>query len=63
MTTKTIAANEKPKAKKKHQAITLTETQEILADPETMSALRRGAQEIKEGKSIPLAQVKAELGL
>ena len=57
----------KPKAKTKtktrRKAITLTETQEILADPETMILLRRGIQEAKEGKSIPLEQVKAELGL
>ena len=57
-----VLAKEKP-APKKRKAITLTETQEILADPETMVALRRGIQEAKEGKSIPLSQVKAELGL
>ena len=57
------AAKQKPVTKKKRKAIVLTETQEILADPETMVALRRGIQEAKEGKSIPLAQVKAELGL
>ncbi len=62
MTTKAIATDEKPTARKP-KAIMLTETQEILADPETMVALRRGAQEAKEGKSIPLAQVKSELGL
>ncbi len=55
--------NGKSVQKKKRKAITLTETQEILADPETMAALRRGAEEAKEGKSISLAQVKAELGL
>jgi len=53
----------KPVQTKKRKAIVLTETQEILADPETMAALRRGAQEAKEGKNISLAQVKAELGL
>ncbi len=57
------AARQKPAAKKKRKAIVLTETQEILADPETMVALRRGIQEAKDGKSIPLAQIKAELGL
>ncbi len=62
MTTKAVVTNEKPTAGKR-KAITLTETQEILADPETMVALRRGAQEAKDGKSIPLAQVKSELGL
>ncbi len=60
---KNAAAGQKPASKKKRKAIVLTETQEILADPETMAALRRGIQEAKEGKSIPLAQVKAELGL
>ena len=53
----------KTKPKPRRKAITLTETQEILADPETMILLRRGIQEAKEGKSIPLEQVKAELGL
>jgi len=62
-TMKSTAAKQKPAARKKRKAIVLTETQEILADPETMVALRRGIQEAKEGKSIPLAQVKAELGL
>ena len=61
--TKNAAARQKPRGKKKRKAIVLTETQEILADPETMAALRRGIKEAKEGKSIPLAQVKAELGL
>lgn len=60
---KNAAARQKPTSKKKRKAIVLTETQEILADPETMAALRRGIQEAKEGKSISLAQVKAELGL
>lgn len=63
MSTETTVTNERPTAKRKRKAITLTETQEILADPETMVALRRGAQEAEAGKSIPLAQVKAELGL
>ena len=62
-TMKSAAAKQKPAIRKKRKAIILTETQEILADPETMVALRRGIQEAKEGKSIPLAQVKAELGL
>lgn len=63
MATEGIIAEEKSTISKKTKTITLTETQEILADPETMVALRRGAQEATEGKSIPLAQVKAELGL
>lgn len=62
MTTKAVVTDEEPITRKR-KAITLTETQEILADPETMVALRRGAQEAKDGKSIPLAQVKLELGL
>ena len=62
-TMKSTAAKKNPAARRKRKAIVLTETQEILADPETMVALRRGIQEAKEGKSIPLAQVKAELGL
>jgi hypothetical protein len=53
----------KPKSKTRRKTITLTEKQEILADPETMILLRRGIQEAKEGKSIPLEQVKTELGL
>ncbi|MBW3637560.1 MAG: hypothetical protein KY445_14020 [Armatimonadetes bacterium] len=61
--TKSATARQKLAVKKKQKAIVLTETQEILADPETMVALRRGLQEAREGKSIPLAQVKAELGL
>ena len=67
MATEQIIQGKKPKAKStaktRRKAITLTETQEILADPETMILLRRGIQEAKEGKSIPLEQVKAELGL
>ena len=62
MTAETMATKGKPTVKK-NKSITLTETQEILADPETMVALRRGAQEAKAGKGIPLAQVKAKLGL
>jgi len=54
---------EKRRAIKKPKAITLTETQEILADTETMAALRRGIEESKSGKSIPLSQLKAELDL
>ena len=63
MATEAVIAEEKSTIRKKSKSITLTETQEILADPETMVALRRGAQEAKEGKSIPLSQLKAELGL
>ncbi|MEO6906681.1 MAG: hypothetical protein ABI210_02215 [Abditibacteriaceae bacterium] len=63
MTTEAVIAEKKSTIRKKSKAITLTETQEILADPETMVTLRRGAQEAKEGKSIPLSQLKAELGL
>ena len=63
MANEAVIAEEKSTIRKKPKSITLTETQEVLADPETMVALRRGAQEAKEGKSIPLSQLKAELGL
>lgn len=63
MTTETLPASKKSATHKKEKTITLTETQEILADPETMTALRKGAIEVKEGKHISLAQMKKELGL
>jgi hypothetical protein len=63
MTTQTIPASKKSVTHKKEKTITLTETQEILADPETMAALRKGAQETKAGKHISLEQMKRELGL
>jgi len=63
MATGTTIGGKETKAKTKRKSIVLTETQEILADPETMVSLRRGAQEAEEGKSIPLSQVKKELGL
>ncbi len=39
------------------------ETMEIMSDPEMMTAFRQGVKEMKEGKGIPWAQVKRELGL
>ncbi len=39
----------------------LTETMEIMSDPETMAQLRQSIQEIKEGKTIPWEEVEAEL--
>ena len=47
---KNAAARQKPMGKKKRKAIVLTETQEILADPETMAALRRGISRSQRGK-------------
>ena len=43
----------------------ITETLEIMSDPELMAILRQDIKDRKEGKSrgIPLEQVKAELGL
>ncbi len=41
----------------------IEETLEIMGDPELMAALRESIQEAEEGKLIPLADVKAELGL
>lgn len=63
MTTQTLPASKKSVTRKKEKTITLTETQEILADPETMASLRKGAQEAKEGKHVSLQQLKKELGL
>ncbi|MDQ6601162.1 MAG: type II toxin-antitoxin system Phd/YefM family antitoxin [Chloroflexota bacterium] len=41
----------------------ITETLEILGDPELMAALRQSAQEIARGETIPWETVKAELGV
>jgi PHD/YefM family antitoxin component YafN of YafNO toxin-antitoxin module len=41
----------------------VTETLEIMSDPEMMAAFRQGVKELKEGKTIPLEQLKKELGL
>lgn len=38
------------------------ETNEILADPGLVKAIRKGEKEIKEGKGIPWEEVKKELG-
>lgn len=39
------------------------ETEEILADPSLMKAIRQGEKEIEEGKGIAWEDVKKELGL
>lgn len=36
----------------------LVETLEVLGDAEFMASLRKGVQELKEGKGIPLEKVK-----
>ena len=41
----------------------IEETLEIMGDPELMAELRESVQQAEEGKLIPLADVKAELGL
>lgn len=39
------------------------ETNEIMADPSLMAAIKEGEKEIKEGKGIPWEKVKKDLGL
>ena len=41
----------------------ITETLEILGDPELMAALRQSAQEIARGETVEWETVKTELGL
>ena len=41
----------------------LLETLEILKDEETMTAFRRGVEDIKEGRVVSWEEVKKELGL
>jgi antitoxin YefM len=41
----------------------ITETLEIMSDPEMMAAFRQGVKEMAEGKVTPWEQVKRELGL
>ena len=41
----------------------LVETLEIMGDAELMASIRKGVKELKEGKGIPLEQLKKELGL
>lgn len=41
----------------------LTETLEIMSDPEMMAAFRQGVKDIQEGNTISLEQLKTELGL
>lgn len=40
----------------------ITETREIMSDPEMMAAFRQGVKEMEEGRAIPWEQVKRELG-
>ena len=42
---------------------TIIETLEIMSDPELMAAIRKGIQDIKEGRTHSMEQVKRELGL
>ncbi|MCD4785977.1 MAG: type II toxin-antitoxin system Phd/YefM family antitoxin [Candidatus Eremiobacteraeota bacterium] len=41
----------------------LIETLEVLGDPELMKALRQGINDMKEGRTTPWEEVKAELEL
>jgi len=41
----------------------IVETLEILGDEELMAALRRGVQEVAEGKTSPWEEAKRDLGL
>ena len=41
----------------------LVETLEVLGDAEFMASLRKGIQQLKEGKGIPLEKVKESWGL
>ena len=41
----------------------LLETLEVMKDEELMAAIRRGIQELAEGKGIPWEEVKRELNL
>jgi antitoxin YefM len=41
----------------------LVETMEVLGDPEFMSAVRRGVQDLRDDKTIPWESVKKELKL
>lgn len=40
----------------------LTETLEIMSDPEMMAAFRQGVKEMQEGKGIPWEEVKRKMG-
>lgn len=41
----------------------MLETMEILADPELMAQIREAEKDIREGRTIPWEDVKADLGL
>ena len=40
----------------------ITETLEIMSDPEIMAAFRQGVKDMAEGRVIPLEEFKRELG-
>lgn len=40
----------------------VTETLEIKSDPEMMTAFFQGVRDMEEGRTIPLEQLKTELG-
>lgn len=40
----------------------LTETLEIMSDPEMMASFRQGVKEMQEGKGIPWEEVKRKMG-
>lgn len=40
----------------------ISETMEIMGDPDMMAALRRGVQDVLKGNLVPLDKVRAELG-
>ncbi len=40
----------------------LMETMEIMSDPETMEQLRKGIQDVKEGRTVPWEEAKKQLG-
>ena len=41
----------------------ITETLEIMGDPEMMAALRQGIKDVQEGRLVPLEEIEARLGL
>ena len=41
----------------------VTETLEIMSDPEMLAAFRQGVRDLQQGNTYPWEQVKKELGL
>lgn len=41
----------------------VTETLDIMSDPEMLAAFRQGVRDLQQGKTYPWEQVKKELGL